>query len=183
MAEEPSMPYYLPIAGGRVIGFIPFPWVLVLCEMSSVSSRIWTRVSVSISHNDNDYTTVTSIVSDKSIFLPRVSIYHGLNCSGHRAYAPQTVIYLIFHRVKIWHKAIKLLGLYTKWDLYVPGVKIPDLIGFSLFGTPSIKLSPASKYFVGMAPWSQDVIAYKHNNPIRMSRDQLEYKLQTYLPA
>ena len=32
-AEEPSLPYYLPIAGGRIIGFIPFPRVLVLCEM------------------------------------------------------------------------------------------------------------------------------------------------------
>ena len=39
-AEEFSLPYYLPIAGGRLIGFIPFPRVLVLCEMQSVSSRI-----------------------------------------------------------------------------------------------------------------------------------------------
>ena len=39
-AEEPSLPYYLPIAGGRIIGFIPFPRVLVLCEMQSVTSRI-----------------------------------------------------------------------------------------------------------------------------------------------
>ena len=38
-AEEPSLSYYLPIAGGRVIGFIPFPRLLVLCEMPSVSSR------------------------------------------------------------------------------------------------------------------------------------------------
>ena len=38
--EEPSLSYYLPIAGGRIIGFIPFPRVLVLCEMQSVSSRI-----------------------------------------------------------------------------------------------------------------------------------------------
>ena len=30
----------LPIAGGKIIGFIPFPRVLVLCEMQSVSSRI-----------------------------------------------------------------------------------------------------------------------------------------------
>ena len=28
-AEEPSMSYYLSIAGGRIIGFIPFPRVLV----------------------------------------------------------------------------------------------------------------------------------------------------------
>ena len=45
-AEEPSLPYYLPIAGGMIIWFIPFPKVLVLCEMQSVSSRIWTRVAV-----------------------------------------------------------------------------------------------------------------------------------------
>ena len=59
MAEEPSLSYYLPIAGGRIIGFIPFPRVLVLCEMQSVRSRIWTRVTVSISYDDNDYTTGT----------------------------------------------------------------------------------------------------------------------------
>ena len=59
-AEEPSLPYYLPVAGGRIIGFIPFPRVLVLCEMQSVSSRIWTHVAVSISYDDNHYTTGTS---------------------------------------------------------------------------------------------------------------------------
>ena len=55
-----SPPYYLPIAGGRIIGFILFPMVLVLCEMQSVSSRIWTRVAVSISYDNNHYTTGTS---------------------------------------------------------------------------------------------------------------------------
>ena len=39
-AEEPSLSYYLLIAGGRIIGFIPFPRVLVLCEMQSASSRV-----------------------------------------------------------------------------------------------------------------------------------------------
>ena len=34
--------------------------VLVLCEMQPVSSRIWTRVAVSISNNYNHYTTDTS---------------------------------------------------------------------------------------------------------------------------
>ena len=42
------------------MGFIPFPRVLVQCEMQSVSSRIWTRVVVSISYDDNRYTTGTS---------------------------------------------------------------------------------------------------------------------------
>ena len=58
--EEPSLPYYLPIAGGRIIGFIPFPRVLVRCEMQSISSRIWTRFTVSISYDDNHYTTGTT---------------------------------------------------------------------------------------------------------------------------
>ena len=58
--EEASLPYYLPTAAGRIIGFTPFPRVLVLCKMQSVSSRIWTRVNVSISYDDNHYTTGTS---------------------------------------------------------------------------------------------------------------------------
>ena len=55
-AEEPNLSYYLPIAGGRIIGFIPFPRVLVLCEMQSVSSRIWTRIVEFNSYDDNHYT-------------------------------------------------------------------------------------------------------------------------------
>ena len=61
-AEELSLPYNLPIAGGRIIGYITFPRVLVLCEMQSVSSRFWTRVAVSISCNDNHYTTGTFLL-------------------------------------------------------------------------------------------------------------------------
>ena len=38
-AEESSLSYYLPIAGRRIIGFIPFSRVKVLCEMQSVSPR------------------------------------------------------------------------------------------------------------------------------------------------
>ena len=43
-----------------MIGFIPFPRVLVLCEIQLASSRIWTRAAVSISYDDNHYTTGTS---------------------------------------------------------------------------------------------------------------------------
>ena len=50
-AEEPSLPYYLPIAGGRIIGFIPFPKGISAMWNASVSSRIWTRVAVSISYD------------------------------------------------------------------------------------------------------------------------------------
>ena len=38
-SKEPILPYYLPIAGGRIIGFIPFSKVLVLWEIQSALSR------------------------------------------------------------------------------------------------------------------------------------------------
>ena len=55
--KEPSLPYYLPIAGGRIIGSSLSPRILKLYEMQTASSRIWTKVSVSISYDDNHYTT------------------------------------------------------------------------------------------------------------------------------
>ena len=45
-----------PIAGGRTVEFIPFPRVLALYEMQTVSSRIWTLFAVSIFYNGNPYT-------------------------------------------------------------------------------------------------------------------------------
>ena len=76
-AEEPGLLYYLPIAGGRIIGFIPFQRVLVLCKIPSASSRILTRVAVSISYDDNHYTTLpkvakSSCIHAKSKFLERL---------------------------------------------------------------------------------------------------------------
>ena len=58
--KELSWPYHLPIARKRIVGFIPFSRVLALCEMQITSSRIWTRVTVSISNDDNHYTKSTS---------------------------------------------------------------------------------------------------------------------------
>ena len=55
--KEPSLLYYLPIAGERII---EFPSVLALCEMQSTSSRIWTCSAVSNSYDGNHYTTGTS---------------------------------------------------------------------------------------------------------------------------
>ena len=37
--KEPSLPYYLPIIGGRIVRSIPFPRLLALCEMQTASSR------------------------------------------------------------------------------------------------------------------------------------------------
>ena len=75
-------PTILPIAGERIIGFIPFPRVLVLCEMQSVSSRIWTCVAVSISYDDNHYTMGTLIFMHHSFFSSRSRFkYLSIFCS------------------------------------------------------------------------------------------------------
>ena len=55
--KELSLPYYLPIAGGRITRFTPFPRVLVLCELQT--ARIWTKLTVSISYSSNNYTMGT----------------------------------------------------------------------------------------------------------------------------
>ena len=38
--KEPSLLYYLPIAGGRIVGVIPFPSVLALFEIQTALSKI-----------------------------------------------------------------------------------------------------------------------------------------------
>ena len=43
--------------------------------MQSVTSRIWTRVAVSISYDDNDYTTGTSFLRWEVLFFAVDSIY------------------------------------------------------------------------------------------------------------
>ena len=50
--KSPVWPTILPIAGGKIVGFIPFPRVLMLCEMQTASSRIWTHFTESISYDD-----------------------------------------------------------------------------------------------------------------------------------
>ena len=47
-AEERSLPYNSCIPGGRIIGFIRLPRILVLFKIQSVSSRIRTLIAVSI---------------------------------------------------------------------------------------------------------------------------------------
>ena len=46
--------------------------------MQSVSSRIWTRVAVSISCDDNDYTTGTSYYIFRGIVYKKVIEIHSL---------------------------------------------------------------------------------------------------------
>ena len=55
-----SMPYYLPLARRRTVRFILLPRELALCEMKTTLSRIWTQVIMSISNDDNHFTTGTN---------------------------------------------------------------------------------------------------------------------------
>ena len=55
--KELSLPYYLPTAEERIVGFIPISKVLVLCE--SIDQDL--NSTVSISYNDKHYTIITSI--------------------------------------------------------------------------------------------------------------------------
>ena len=75
MAKESSLPNYLPTTGERIVGFIPFPRVLSLCDMQTASSKIRTRVTDSISYDDNQYTTSTS----KIIWFLRISKIYNLD--------------------------------------------------------------------------------------------------------
>ena len=45
----------------------------MLCKMQSLSSRIWTRVAVSISYDDNHYTTDTS--SEKILYKRQIELF------------------------------------------------------------------------------------------------------------
>ena len=57
IVKGPSLPYYLPVARRRIIGFISFLRVLALSEIQTVSYRIWIRVAVFISYDGNHYIT------------------------------------------------------------------------------------------------------------------------------
>ena len=46
--KRSSLPHDLPIAGGRIVGCISFPRVLVLCEMQIAKSKIRNSVAMSI---------------------------------------------------------------------------------------------------------------------------------------
>ena len=55
--KSPVSDTFLPIVWDRIIGFIPYLMVLVLCEMQTALTGIWTQVALSIYHDDIHYTT------------------------------------------------------------------------------------------------------------------------------
>ena len=72
--KEYSLLYYLPMAGGKIVEFLLFPKVIAFTD----SSRIWTQVAVSISNDENHYTTGTSTTSiiHISIYMSRVILIY-----------------------------------------------------------------------------------------------------------
>ena len=60
-----SLPNYLPIAGGKIVGRVPFPKVSGLCEMQTASCKIWTRVAVSIYYDDGHHATNPNNTQEK----------------------------------------------------------------------------------------------------------------------
>ena len=55
--KEPSLSYYLPIARGRIVGFMSFPRVAAVFKLQIILFTIWSGVTVSF--DSNHYTTNT----------------------------------------------------------------------------------------------------------------------------
>ena len=108
-AQEFSLSYYLPKAGERITGFILFPRVLVLCEMQLVSSRIWTRVAVSISYDDNHYTTGTSMNSCYRILFSNLK---------QKEYSIISSRVISSHMGSMYIKTPYMNGLHLFWDSF-----------------------------------------------------------------
>ena len=61
--------------------------------MQSVSPRIWTRVAVSISYDDNPYTTLQKFFLRFLIhFIKKVSATHGQNYAEKSGYSQNTEV-------------------------------------------------------------------------------------------
>ena len=93
-------PTILSIAGWRIVGFIPFPRVLVLCEMQTASSKIWTWVATFISYNIH---CTTSTWED-----PYMTIFINYNnsdssCPAVRGYMWHPAIWIWALILLLWH--------------------------------------------------------------------------------
>ena len=81
--KEPSLHYYLPIVGGRKVGFLPFPKILPLCKMQKASFRIWTLMSMSISNDNNHYIMSTSVThlwpKEENVFITGFISFNNIN--------------------------------------------------------------------------------------------------------
>ena len=60
--KEPSLSFNLPVTGWRVVGFIPFPRVLVQCEMQLRSTSEVERSGIIIIILHYDFPNFTDII-------------------------------------------------------------------------------------------------------------------------
>ena len=85
----------------------------MLCEMQSVSSRIWTRVAVSISYNDNHYTTGTSthsLMSSSHLFYLFLCLSPGtVHCRIVFA-RPSDLITCPYHTIMLFYTMLNRLS-------------------------------------------------------------------------
>ena len=90
--KEPSLPY-LPMAGGRIVRFIPLPGTLALSELQTASFRIWTHAANSTFCDSNFYAT-----SALKKLRKHLEVFPNI---------PQQI------RLNIWFKLI--IGLFTEY--------------------------------------------------------------------
>ena len=55
--KEASLPYYLPMVGGGIVRFTPFPRLLTLCEMQTPSLEFELGLPCPFSYDGNHYTS------------------------------------------------------------------------------------------------------------------------------
>ena len=67
--KEPSLSFYLSIDWGKIVEFITFQNVWAICLMHTSSSRIWTRVPVSISNDGKHCITHASLSLSLYIYI------------------------------------------------------------------------------------------------------------------
>ena len=91
--KEHSLPYYLPIAEGRIV---------VLSEMQTALSSFWTQLAISIS-NDNEHYYVTSPLNGLSIYDANqwvTNIFVNIFLGTHLFVSPKCCINVFFQNIK-----------------------------------------------------------------------------------
>ena len=89
MIKKLSLPYYLPIAEGWIIGFIPFP-------IQTTPPRIWTRVAVSSFNDNNPNTIQTSCTPFKNWSLFALCTWWGRGKYTHSHHHSTVDTFLIY---------------------------------------------------------------------------------------
>ena len=87
-----NLPYYLPIGGERIIGFIPSPKVLTLCGMQAASSSSWTQVMNASNSLTSRYLTlpINKYVFQRYLWPSWLGLQNTLTASLQRGKTPPT---------------------------------------------------------------------------------------------